>query len=451
MTAPHVLPWLCGAALTLAACASPTVSTPTTRTQDADPAAGTTPATGAPPFSPEAFLGPVPGLGAEDQAIHARTGKRVALLLPLSGPQSTTGQDLLDAAQMALFDLAGEDFVLLLHDTRGTTEGAAVAAEEALDEGASLIVGPLLASSVAAVAPEARRRDVPVLAFSNNRAVAGDGVFVMGFLPHAQVDRVVAYARSQGLTRFAALAPNDVYGTTMVDALEQATTASASIIEDVALYDPGSAQVQDVVRRFADYDARRQALLTQQQALEGRNDPISRQALARLEGRETLGEPGFDAVLVPAGGDEVLQLAPLMAFYDIDPGRVRLLGTWLWDDPALGKEPSLVGAWFAAPPPQNREQFVTRFEEAYGHAPDRRATLAYDAIALAAVLARQTGAEAPFGIQNLTTPNGFEGMDGIFRLLPTGEVERGLAVLEIRRDGPRELDPAPDSFTVAIN
>ena len=181
------------------------------------------------------------------------------------------------------------------------------------------------------------------------------------------------------------------------------------------------------------------------------DDPISKRALERLETLDTLGEVGFEALMLPEGGAQILQLAPLLAFFDIDPVQVKLLGTWVWDDPALGKEPSMLGAWFAAPPRASRLLFVERFRETFGRAPDRLATLAYDGIALAAVLAQNAGPGGnPYGTERLENPDGFAGVDGILRLHGTGEVERGLSVLEIGRDGPREIDPAPTSFRTSV-
>jgi len=439
-----VVSFVISAAFVLAACAPQTVSGTRATTQV--------------PRSPEpATAAPVRPQSAPDLAISLppidaaplaeEDVRKVALLVPLSGASAATGRDLLDAAQMALFDIAGDDFVLVPRDTGATAQSAAAAARAALDDGAELILGPLLATSVSAVAPLARRQGVPVVAFSNNRAVAGDGVFVLGFLPRDQILRVVDYARRQGLTRLAAIAPDNSYGRATVAALETAAASTFATVSDVTYYEPASAELPDIIRRFADYDLRRQALLEQREALEGREDAISKQALTRLKGQETLGDVDFDAVLLPAGGNEVLQLAPLLAFYDIDPGRVKLLGTWLWDDTSLGTEPTMVGAWFAAPSPAARADFVARFSAAYGRQPDRLATLAYDAVALAAILGRENGEdENPFTLDALTTPNGFVGMDGIFRLRPSGEVQRGLAVLEIRRGGFRELEPAPETF-----
>jgi hypothetical protein len=153
----------------------------------------------------------------------------------------------------------------------------------------------------------------------------------------------------------------------------------------------------------------------------------------------------MDAVLLPEGGNRVRVLAPLLAYHDIDPAQVKFLGTALWDDPTLGLEPALIGGWFAAPDPASWAEFSRTYRDLYTEAPPRLATLAYDATALAAVLARSP-AGPDFSPATLTQPNGFAGIDGIFRLTQDGSVERGLAVLEVQREGPVVIDPAPQTF-----
>ncbi|MFQ5940015.1 MAG: penicillin-binding protein activator [Alphaproteobacteria bacterium] len=370
---------------------------------------------------------------------------RVALLLPLTGPHAGLGEALLDAAQLALFDLAGDDLVLMPRDTRGTPEGAQRAAAEVIEEGAGLILGPLFATSVSAVGPRARASGVNVVAFSTDSSVAGQGVFIMGFLPRAEVERVVAFARAQGESRFAALVPNSPYGYAVVEELQRVAASRGAVVTRVEFYGPDAEAAAEVVRRLARYDQRRDALLRQKRELEGKDDEISRQALKRLEGLETIGEVDFDALMLADGGPGLLAVAPLLPYYDVDPAKVRMLGTGLWDDPAVLKEPALVGGWFAAPPPDTRADFEARYQATYGRPPARLATLAYDAMALAAVLARAEGGP-DFSVPALTAAGGFAGRDGIFRFHADGGVERGLAVLEVAPEGFRTVSPAPESF-----
>jgi branched-chain amino acid transport system substrate-binding protein len=294
---------------------------------------------------------------------------------------------------------------------------------------------------------------VPVLTFSNDSSVGGDGVFVLGFTPQAQILRLVAHARAKGLRRFAALAPANAYGEVAVVSFREAIMASGGTMTQVEMFDPAAGDLTASVRRLASYDVRRQSLEAERQILQGRTDEIARQALARLEERETLGDVGFDAILLPMLPSRLVQVAPLLAYYDVDPRRVKFLGTVLWESPQTNVEPSLAGGWYAAPPPAARADFVSRYARIYGRQPPRLATLAYDATALAAVLAAGTE-ERPvpdFGRAALLNPDGFAGTDGIFRLRPDGAVERGYSVLEVHRQGGFTVDPSPDRFSAAPN
>ncbi len=417
----------------------------------------------------------VPGLVPPSQAEAVRVG----FLAPLSGPSAALGRALLDAAQMALFDLNDERVLLLPRDTEGQPEAAARAAQGLLSEGVDILIGPLFSASAAAVAPLARERGVKVFTFSTDRNVAGNGVYTLGLTPDQQVARVLAYGRSRGYVRYALLAPNSPYGEAVAQEAASSLTGSLLVQER---YPADSPDLTPSVRRFA----------TALRALPPRpgspEDATARPAIAGALGNqgpapvpaaasgagqpapEPMAHPPVDAILLPEGGARLRALAPLLPYFDIDPRHIRLLGTGLWDDPALGNEPALLGGWFAAPQPEGFEEFRKRFEQSYGRRPPRLASLAYDATALAGILARQAqpgqaqnGQAQPGQEQNgqdqgriftdsiLSNPDGFAGYDGIFRFRPDGVVERGLAILEIQRRGMRVLDPAPSGFNPPVN
>lgn len=352
---------------------------------------------------------------------------------------------MLNAAQLALFDFSDQHFELLIHDTHGTPAGAAEAARFAIGDGAQLILGPLLGTSVSAVADIARAANVKVIGFSSDRTVTGNGVYTMGFFPETEVARVVGYASTQGLRRFAALAPSGVYGETVVEALRQAAARNGGDVTRVRFYDPQTEDFSGVVRELANYNSRRQALLSQRAALAEREDDIAVRALKRLEKLQTIGDLPFDALLLADGGGHLLAIAALLPFYDVDPKKVRMLGTGQWDTPGLGSEPALNGGWHAGPPPAARAEFIAQYEKVYGSKPHRLSTLAYDATALAAVLARAEGGP-DFSDAALTTKSGFWGRDGIFRFLADGNVERGLAVLQVEPRTTKVISPSPEAF-----
>lgn len=352
---------------------------------------------------------------------------RAALLVPLSGPQAVLGQAMSNAAQLALFELADPRFNLIPIDTKGTAEGAAAAAAQALAQGADILLGPLFSPEVKAAAPLARDHGVPLLAFTTDRNALGNGVYTLGFLPGSQVARVIAHARAQGKERFALLARSDDYGRAIADAFRAAVAAQGGQVVKVEFYDPQAADLTPAVRRVTDADSR-----------------------GRGKGKETnqaTGPVPFDALMIPDDGSRLRQLASLATYYDVNPDRTAFLGTLLWDDPRLSNEPSLQGGFYPAAPTNAHQEFEARYGKAFGPLPGRIggiASIAYDATALAAILARQP--QGDYSAQSLTNPAGFAGVDGVFRLTADGTSERGLAVRQITASGPREVSPAPAAF-----
>ncbi|MDE2227670.1 MAG: penicillin-binding protein activator [Alphaproteobacteria bacterium] len=331
----------------------------------------------------------------------------VGLLLPLSGPTATLGNAMLAAAEMALFDQPDSGIVLLPRDTQGVPDGAVAAAHDAIQQGAQIIIGPLLAAEVEAVKPIAAAANVPVLAFSNSTAVAGGGVFLLGFQPQQEITRIVQYALAKGHQRFGVLAPDSPYGNLAIDTLKSVVAAASGAgVVRVATYDPATTDLAPIVQSFA-------------------------------QGAD------FDALLLPEGGTRLRLLAPLLPYDNIDPDTVKFLGTGLWDVPGLGTEPALAGGWYAAPAPAARAAFESRYKTIYGQTPPRLATLPYDAVSLVVTLVHSGG---DLSSAALTNANGFAGVDGIFRLLPSGITQRGLAVLQVERGQPTVVDPAPTDF-----
>lgn len=342
---------------------------------------------------------------------------RVGLLVPLSGPHAALGTAMLQAAEMALFDVGDERFVLLPRDTGGTPAGSAQAASEVIEQGAALILGPLFSASASAVRPVASAAGVNVITFSTDPGVAGGGIYVFGLLSRDQVRRAVEYAAANGLYRFGVLVPSTPYGQQVAADAGAAAAAVGGAVTRTAYYDPASPDKSEAVRGFV---------------------------AGAVEGG-TREEQPFDAVLLPAGGDELVSVAPLLPYFDIETEVVQLLGSGQWDGGNLGREPSLVGGWYAAPDPAGRASFEQRYAAIYGREAPRLATLAYDATALAAVLASES-VPPDFGAARLTASDGFSGLDGLFRFLPDGLSERRLAVMEVTPQGSRVIGPAATSF-----
>jgi ABC-type branched-subunit amino acid transport system substrate-binding protein len=339
---------------------------------------------------------------------------KVALLLPLSatGNAGQIALNLKNASDLALREFQTASIQILVKDDRGTADGARAAATEALQQGAELILGPLFAQSVSAAAAVAKPANVPIIAFSTDASSAARGVYLLSFLPQTDVERIVRYAASQGKRSYAALLPNNAYGT-VVEAALQKSVANAG------------GRVMALER----YELERTAMQTKAEAV------------AKLVKSGTV-----DAIVLPDAGDAAPFLGQILAANGVDPSQIQYLGSGQWDDARIAQESNLNGAWYPAPEKAGFEAFARRYQAAFGAAPFRAATLAYDATSLAAGLSARFG-ERRFTPEVLTSTSGFIGLDGAFRLLATGLNERGLAIYRIERGQVTVIDPAPKTFT----
>lgn len=358
--------------------------------------------------------------GAEDAPRLQRPSIKVAVLLPLSAEGNTAkvAEAMKRAGELALFDFNNRELQLMQKDTRGTAAGAKAAAQEAVRDGAELILGPLFAEAVRGAAPVAREAGVPVIAFSSNRKVAGNGVYLLSFLAGSEVRRIVSYTMTQGHRRFAALIPENELGAILRDAFQTAVRSTGGEIVAVETYKPDANSMLKPVERIA--------------------------ALAK----KGEGPPQFDALFLPGSSDTLPALGPLLPYFEVDTDAIQIIGSNGWDYNGIGREKPLRGGWFPASEPGGWQDFTKRYVETYGDAPPRLASLAYDAVSLAATLSEGSRGSR-YTAERLTRDSGFSGVDGLFRLRPDGLSERGLAILELKRFGHSVVDPAPRTFAGA--
>lgn len=358
------------------------------------------------PFSSSPDAGPA---GPQQQPLAVGTGGvKVGLILPLSaaGNAGVAAQSMKNAAEMALAEFQNPNVQLLIKDDGGSPQGAQQGAQQALAEGAEIILGPLFAQSVPSVAQLTRTRGVSVIAFSTDSSVAGRGVYLLSFLPESDVNRIVDYSAGIGKKSYAALLPDNAYGNVVEAAFKQAAARKGGRI---------------VV--FEKYGADR--------------------AGAARTVAQALGQA--DALFIADDGESVVATADALAAAGANLRNIQLLGTGLWDNPRVFASPALQGGLYAAPDPSGFRSFAGRYRTKYGGEPVRTATLAYDAVALVAALSRTQGAQR-FAAETLTNPSGFAGIDGLFRFRSDGTNERGLAVMKVAQGGATPVAGSPKSF-----
>ena len=330
---------------------------------------------------------------------------RVALLLPVTGPDGDVGQSIANATALALTDTKATNIRMITYDT---SMGVAAAAKRAIADGNKVILGPLRGDHVVEAAAIARTAGVPIISFSNDVGVAGQNVFLLGHLPNQSIDRVVRYARSQGYNRFAGVVSTNVYGQRAQSNLTSAVRSAGGTLVGI--------QESDGTTASADAAARRLAQLGQ-----------------------------IDAVLIADSGRAGVALVPALRRNGMR--NAKILGTDLWNiDGSLAGSSAMYGGWFASVSDTLYAQYATKYRARFGKTPLRLSSLGYDSVLLVARVARDWRPGTKFPIAQLTDPQGFIGVDGAFRFTANGLTERMLEVQEIQSGKFVTINPAPTQF-----
>lgn len=325
---------------------------------------------------------------------------RVALLVPMSGANASVGQAIANATTMALLDTNAQNVRITTYDTAA---GAGLAANKAILDGNRLILGPLLAEEVVAVASVARPAKVPMITYSNDSTVADRDVFVLGQVPGQAISRVIGFAQSKGVKSVGAIIPAGAYGQRVSSALTVAARSMGVSITGIEAYDRANTSVTSAVRRL-------------------------------------LAKGPVDALLIGDSGRIALMAAPAAA-------GTRLIGTELWNgDASIAKSPAMRGSWFAAVSDKRFGQFEQSYRTRFGAAPSRLATLGYDSVLLTLNVARGWKPGTLFPTAKLYGRDGFIGLDGVFRFEANGVAERAMEVREVGAGTFLTASPAPAKF-----
>jgi len=452
---------------------------------------------------------------------------KALVILPTTGEQEKLGKDMQRATQMALFDLNADKLDLVFVNSDPHKQPLKRVLNDTNLKDVDIILGPVFSSQTAALKKILKRKNIPVISYSNDIKMAGDNIYIIGFDPSHQVSRVIDYATQAGHKRFGAFLPNSPYGKLIYAAfksqfnaqhttndtlfinleepIEASTFYESPIIGeirekfnmpyqhdsetdqdilsptaiDVTFYESTISDIQKKVAEFSHYQKRKKAfeqfikpyafLVETKESINHKiqkeetlnSDEITVEWLIEKYGineyekiaryyeghknDETKGAVPYDAILMADSGRQMQMIAAMMPYYNIEPDQVKFLGTGLWDDTALGEEGAIQNAWFAAPNPEKQTNFNQRFETIYNYKPVRLTSLAYDSVALIALLTK-THSDYPFSKAALMQTQGFNGVNGLFRLKNDGIVERELPILAVTKTGSKIVAPAKTNF-----
>ena len=372
---------------------------------------------------------------------------RVGVLLPLSGTAARHGQGLKNASMIAADDIKNPNLILQYYDTEGNPSGARVAAENAIRQGAKVIIGPLMSVEVQAIANETIYQGVPVVAFSTAQEVLQPTVYTMGLLVEEQVNRIVTYAAAQGRQRLALLIPDNSTGNAVARAAVKAAQKNNIEMSAIAYYPPETSDFSGIIKPMTNYDERHKELLKIREELTAKAEMGNKGAeykLKQIETKEGIGDIGFDMILIPESGAKLTSIISMFAYYDAIYPDVQFLGTSMWEGGKYNKESMMQKAWYPTISRAHSGYFAGKYNQIFGERPSSLYSFSYDAIALANALAQKNTENIN---QAITIPDGYVGINGAFRFFEDGTNQHSLDVMEIRANGDAVIDAAPRQFT----
>ena len=364
---------------------------------------------------------------------------QVALFLPFSGKNKDLGWSLFNAATLSLFENdLGRNVELVLIDSKETPQETAKAFKEIVERKIQVVIGPIFSTSIEAIEKDAKLHKITVISLSNNQQLMGKintdgGIFLAGMLPEAQIDKVVNYSLQKGKISFAIIAPNNQYGLTINNIFKKIVKSRDGDFITSEFYQPSDKDLDRVVERTIKSFSIPARLKMKKDAVITESDRTYPQV-----------------IMIPESGKILSKIVASIKKQNHDERDFQIIGTSQWDDLSTLNDFNLSGAWFASPEAEKFHNFEKNYFQLYNKFPPRISSIVYDAVSVVAELAARKKGQTPMitDFTNYTNPpkNGFEGIDGLFRFLPNGLVQRNLAVLKVSGGRFETVDKPVEQF-----
>ena len=339
-------------------------------------------------------------------------------MLPLTGKYSYIGQSFLDTMQMVIYENKNIDSELIIKDTKANPSLANKATKELVEKNVDVILGPFFSSTLNKSLKVAKYKNVPLIAFSSDRNEKDEGSYLMGFEPEQQIIDITEYTIKKNYKRFAALLPNSKYGKRVLNTYRKVLNKNKLLLSKVELYELGDNDIEKNIQKLVGLD---------------KNPKIEKDEETGEDPIENF-DPGFDVLLLIETGNKLRQTSALLTYYGIDVQKVKLIGTGEWYINNIGSEPGLVGAWFVAPSPKLWENFKKKFYKFYNYEPIRLSSLAHDSLTTIFSIVSKNDGINELNYEDFQSSYGFTGIDGDFKFLSNGTVQRKLSILEIKQN-----------------
>ena len=348
----------------------------------------------------------------------------VEVILPKNDNLNIT-KDFINAFELSLYQKNIKNLKLNVNQYSNEKELSKIILQKA--KPGKIFIGPLTSKDTKNLIDECSK-GVLFFSFASNRNYSGKCIYLINFFP--EDDLITLFNSFDPNAKIALLYPENDYGHYINSIIDSIALKSGLIIINRASYKEDLSNAREAIKELSKYELRKYELDRQKKILRSKDDEISAKALKKIEKFETAGLVEFTHLLLPDYSIRLLQIAPLLPFYDVDPSKVQFVGTGVWDNEAFFNEPSLQGSIFPGVDRKKRSQFIYNYQKNYKSLPTRTITISYDLIGLLNyIIENKLSMEDTHKLLNDNNAT-FDGIDGRFSF-KNNIISRELNILKI--------------------
>ncbi len=359
--------------------------------------------------------------------------KEITLLLHTKNKENISNQ-FINILELAIYNKNLENifFEIKYFDTENELKKIITSSKEK----GKIFIGPI-ETGFTSVAKEFCNNQIIFFSFSSDTTLAGECIFLLNFFPKNELEQLLNALPTE--SRIAVLYPENSYGYMVNALIDDAVNQSDSVLVNRASYKNDLSNVRDSIKELGKYELRKYELNRQKQLLLIKDDDQSRKRLKKLEKFKTTSDYDFTHILIADYGLNLLQVAPLLPYYDIDPNVVQFIATGVIDDEVFFLEPSLQGAIFPGIEKLQRIDLLNQYRDIYEEKLLRISTLPYDLVGLLNyIYSEQLNYNQLLNLLNNSTLK-FDGVDGEF-YFKNNIIERKLDILKISNGSAKKIN-----------
>ncbi len=361
----------------------------------------------------------------EDKVLDDVHLDKTIIVLFATDDDSKTTKQFLNTFELGIYNLGVENVDLRV-EFFGSDKDLKKIIENNLSSG-RIFLGPIQ-SKYTKILNNYCNSKVIFFSFSSQSSLAKDCIYLLNFFPKNELSQLLLYLNEEA--KVALLYPENEYGYFINSFIDELIFESRAVLVNRSSYKDDLSNVRESIKELGKYELRKYELNRQKQILSSKIDEKSKKRLKKLEKFKTTSDYDFTHILIADYGLNLLQVAPLLTYYDIDPNIVQFMGTGVIDDKTFFYEPSLQGAIFPGVPESRRIDLITKYSEIYEEEFLRTSTLPYDLIGLINFIYTEEY-KLDDVIKLLNNPNKrFYGIDGNF-YFKKNMIERDLDILKI--------------------